>query len=162
MKLKIERIVKGWGLGKNIIPANIGFIDNGSGRKFAKEKTDPFWLEAFSSFNLIPKYLEPVYQIFTGIHYLPGTHTHIHKDTAPKGFVHVRCNVMLKKPPSGGNPILDNEVLEVEEGDLWLCLASLERHGSTPISKPFRIIKSFGSLIPIYDLKHIIDVEKIQ
>jgi hypothetical protein len=147
MQLKIERIIKGWGVGKNIAPASEGFIENGYGRKYAKERTAPFLLEAFSAFNLTPKYVEPMFEIFTGIHYLSGAHTHIHQDSAPQGFVHVRCNVMLKKPSSGGDPILDDEILDVEEGDLWLCLASLERHGSTPISEPFRIVKSFGSLI---------------
>ena len=47
----------------------------------------------------------------------------------------------------GGNPIIDDEVLEVDVGDLWLCLASLEKHGTTPIQGGERIIFSFGALV---------------
>ena len=125
MDLKIDRVIKGWGKGKNIIPASKDFIENGHGRKYAKEKSDPFMMEAFLAFNLKPLYLEPMFEIFTGIHYLAGAHTHTHQDTAREGFVHTRCNIMLKKPSKGGYPILDGKVLEVEEGDLWLCLSSL-------------------------------------
>ena len=159
MQLKIDRIIKGWGVGKNIAPASEGFIENGHGRKYAKESFEPWHLESFLEFRLKPTYLEPMFEIFTGIHYLSGAHTHIHQDSAPDGFVHVRCNVMLKKPFSGGDPIIDGKVLSVEEGDLWLCLASLEQHGSTPISEPFRVIKSFGALVSKENIKNILAEE---
>jgi len=156
IELKIPRVIKSWGLGKKISPAKSGFIDNGYGRKYAKEQNDPFMLEAFETFNLRPKYLEPTFKVFTGIHYLTGAHTHMHKDTALDGYVHVRCNVMLEKHGVGGLPLIENETLDVEVGDLWIVLASLENHGSTPIRIPKRIIKSFGGLVPIEQVNNII------
>lgn len=159
MNLRIPRIIKGWGIGKNIVPAEKDFIENemGPGRKYAKEKIAPFYNEAFSAFNLKPCYLEPMFETFTGVHYRKGAFTHIHQDSAPKDFAHVRCNVMLKKPKEGGDPIIDGEILKVEEGDLWIVFSSLELHGSTPISEPYRIIKSFGALIPINNIAMVMD-----
>jgi hypothetical protein len=120
------------------------------------EATDPNWANAFSIFNLAPVSVEPAFKIFTGVHFLPGAFTHIHKDEAPDGLVHVRCNVMLEQPPSGGMPIVDGEVLDVGVGDLWIVLASKEKHGSTPISAPTRVIKSFGGLVPESQVRQII------
>jgi hypothetical protein len=54
---------------------------------------------------------------------------------------------MIKKPLSGGMPVIDGQELNIEKGDLWLCLASLEEHSSTPINGGERIIFSFGALI---------------
>jgi hypothetical protein len=156
IELKTPRVVKGWGLGKKILPANSGFIDNGYGRKFATQERDPNMFDAFSAFGLNLKYREPQFQIFTGIHYLAGACTHIHQDEATDGYVHVRCNVMLEKPDCGGLPIINETVLDVEVGDLWIVFASLEKHGSTQISQPTRVIKSFGGLFPKYEIQQII------
>jgi len=98
MELAVSRIVKGWASGRTITPATEGFIPNGHGREYSKEVSDPNWLDAFAAFGLIPSKLEPDYGIFTGVHFLDGAHTPMHQDGAPSGFVHVRCNVMLKNP----------------------------------------------------------------
>jgi hypothetical protein len=63
---------------------------------------------------------------------------------------------MLKKPSKGGNPIIDGEEIEVNENDLWLCLASLEKHYTTPIEGGERLVFSFGALVPIDQIKRII------
>lgn len=157
MDIKISRVVKNWAKQKNIVPATSGFISpNGIGRKFAKQSSDPYWKDAFDAFGLVADCVEPNFQIFTGVHYLAGAYTHIHKDQAPEGYVHTRCNVVLKKPEHGGDPIIDGEVIPVEVGDLWLVLASLEHHGSTPINKPSRVIKSFGGLVKFNQIQNII------
>jgi hypothetical protein len=147
MNLLIPRVVKGWPLGHLVRPFTSGFIDNRYGRRYASQPDAPFWSEAFSCFNLRPDCVEPKEKNFTGNHYLDGAFTHDHIDEAKDDYVHVRCNLMIKKPPIGGNPILDGEEVHVDEGDLWLCLASLERHSSTPISGGERIIFSFGALV---------------
>jgi hypothetical protein len=63
---------------------------------------------------------------------------------------------MIKKPLIGGDPILDDEIVYVEEGDLWLCLASMEYHSSTPIKGGERIIFSFGGLVPIEQINNLL------
>lgn len=158
MEIKIPRVIKNWAVNKDIKAASDNFIDNsmGQGRKYALSDSDPYWSDAFSSFGVTPDCIEPVYKIFTGVHYKQGAFTHLHKDTAPDNYVHVRCNVLLEKPKSGGMPIIDGKVFEVSVGDMWLVFASLEFHGSTPISSPFRVIKSFGGLVRQEQVKKLI------
>jgi hypothetical protein len=128
---------------------------NNFGRRFFSYENAPFRDEAFAAFGITKTMREPQFRNFIGNHYLDGAATHIHQDGAPEGYVHTRCNWMVKKPLSGGDPILDDVVEPVEAGDLWLCLASLERHGSTPIAGGERLICSFGALVPVAALSHI-------
>lgn len=149
MKIKVPRIVKNWKYANAIIPAVDGFVINnaGGGRRFAVCSNPIYRKEAFKEFSLIPDLEEPIFKNFTGNHYLEGAFVQEHSDPAPEGYAHVRCNLMIKKPAVGGIPVIDGGELVVNEGDLWLCLASLEKHASTPISGGERIIFSFGALI---------------
>lgn len=147
MMLK-NRVVKGWALGRTIPVAHSGYTPNGTGRRFASVPQAEGWAEAFAAFNLTPTVVEPIYKNFTGHHYAEGARTGAHTDEAPEGFAHVRCNVLVKLPPRGGLPFIDGETLSVEPNDLWLCLASEESHGSTPIAGGDRVIFSYGALIP--------------
>lgn len=117
----------------------------------------PFLAEAFAVFGFNDLASEPQYGTFIGNHYKDGAAVHAHTDTAPDGFAQVRCNWMLKKPPVGGDPILDGEVVPVQEGDLWLCLASLERHSTTAIYGGERWVCSFGALVKNGDLQHLLN-----
>ena len=63
---------------------------------------------------------------------------------------------MIKKPTIGGNPIIDGEEFNIEVNDLWLNLASLEEHSSTPIYGGERLIFSFGALIKLDKIKNIL------
>jgi len=146
-KLNTHRIVKNWEFGKLITPQLSGFRDNGFGRRFSVQSEAPYWKEAFECFRLIPSVVEPSYKNFIGNNYLDGAFVPKHQDNAPDGYVHTRCNLMIKKPMCGGNPVIDGEILDVDVGDLWLCLASLENHGTTPIQGGERIIFSFGALV---------------
>ena len=157
MKLSIPRVVKDWKYSSFIKPATDGFIPNQYGRRCSIQENAGFWKEAFLSFGLIPSCIEPQFKNFTGNHYLDGAFTHLHTDNAPAGFDHVRCNLMICKPEHGGNPVLDGEEVVVDEGDLWLCIASRERHCSTPIKGGERIIFSFGALIPSIQIDRIIN-----
>ena len=159
MKLNIPRVVKGWAIGRPVEAAVAGFKPNsaGPGRKYAIEDEAPCWADAFLAFGLAPARVEPNFKIFTGVHFLAGAYTHTHMDTAPDGLVHVRCNVMLERPADGGMPVIDGEVIDVDVGDLWIVLASMEEHGSTPISSPKRVIKSFGGLVPIKQVQKILN-----
>lgn len=153
-----KRIVKSWSCANEVTPATKGFITNpfGRDRRYSMQDSHPLWSKAFSEFNLIPVSVEPMFKCFTGNHFIDGAFAHRHIDKAPEGLVHTRCNLMIKKPPIGGDPILDDEIIHVEEGDLWLCLASMEYHSSTPIKGGERIIFSFGGLVPIEQINNLL------
>jgi len=157
MKLNIPRVVRQWRYARLIEP-NLNFELNavGSGRRYATQVSATYWKESFAEFGLQPVAVEPIFKNMTGNNYEDGAFVHQHIDSAPNGFVHVRCNVMLRKPHQGGNPILDNEEIHVDTGDLWLCLASMELHGSTPILGGDRLIFSFGGLVPMAQVQKII------
>jgi hypothetical protein len=158
MNLKVPRIIKNWEYAKFIIPASKGFVTNnaGSGRRFSICNNPLYRTEAFKEFKLTPDLEEPIYKNFTGNHYLEGAFVHEHSDPAPEGYEHVRCNLMIKKPLVGGMPIIDGAELAIEEGDLWLCLASLEKHASTPISGGERVTFSFGALVNKHSVEKIL------
>jgi hypothetical protein len=156
MKLKINRVIKNWKFSNGIFIENNSFHDNGFGRKFKIQDSANHWEDAFSEFNLKPSFVEPIFKNFIGNHFKDDAFVHSHIDSAPDGFVHARCNLMLKKPTKGGNPILDGEEINVEQNDLWLCLASLEKHSSTPIEGGERLVFSFGGLVPLEQVNKII------
>jgi hypothetical protein len=149
MKLSRQRVVRSWnspdlsGLGE------LCFVSNPAspGRRFAPHQSSPLAVEAFAAFGLVIDKPEPMFGNLVGNHFQNGAAVHPHKDSAPQGFAHVRCNWMLKKPERGGNPVLDGEEFDVSEGDLWLCIASQERHWSTPVFGGERLIYSFGALV---------------
>jgi len=158
MILAIPRVISNWDFAPLVQPCvdDSKFVQNGYGRRYAKQTTAPYWEEAFAAFGLKPEYIEPRFQNMTGNHFLDGACTHKHCDPAPDGYAHVRCNVMLKKPMFGGNPILDGESVQVNEHDLWLCLASLEEHASEPIRGSERVIFSFGGIVPLQQINNIL------
>jgi hypothetical protein len=158
MKLKISRVIKKWKYGPFVIP-NTKFQLNtaGNGRRFAMQNVAPYWKEAFAEFGLKPDCVEPIFKNLTGNHFQDGAFVHPHIDFAPDNFVHTRCNLMLKKPKQGGNPVIDEEEVDVEEGDLWLCLASIENHSSKPIKGGERLIFSFGGLVPVEQIEAIVE-----
>jgi len=158
MKLKIPRVVKNWIYTPMITPSfDYELNSAGEGRRFSTQDIVPYWKEAFAEFGLKPTEVEPIFKNLTGNHFKDGAFVHSHTDPAPSGFVHTRCNLMLNKPKKGGNPVLDGEEFEVEEGDLWLCLASMEVHSSTPIKGGERLIFSFGGLVPIEQIEAIVE-----
>jgi len=158
MNLKIPRVVKDWVYTPMVMPSfDFKLNPSGNGRRFAIQNTAPYWEEAFAEFGLKPTEIEPVFKNLTGNHFQDGAFVHSHRDPAPEGFVHARCNLMLKKPKHGGNPVLDGEEINVEEGDLWLCLASMELHSSTPIKGGERLIFSFGGLVPNKQIEAIVE-----
>lgn len=89
-------------------------------------------------------------------HFLPdfcgfiedGGKVHRHNDVCPiKGKEFIRVNLMLSKPNSGGEPIINGKIILVNEGDVWLCQASKFQHECVMVKgeKP-RIILSYGFL----------------
>lgn len=125
------------------------FAPNGFGRMFARhvDVADDLVKDVFAGFCLKWKRSEPLFGHFVGRNYLEGAFVHQHKDSAPAGFHHVRCNVMVRSPSAGGNPILSGDELAVEQGQAWICFASIESHGSTPIESGVRVVVSLGGLV---------------
>ena len=157
MKLKIPRVINQWEYGSMVEPCFDFKLNNaGDGRRFAIQNTALYWKEAFFEFGLEPVSVEPIFKNLTGNHFQDGAFVHPHTDAAPEGLVHTRCNLMLRKPAKGGNPVIDGEELDINEGDLWLCLASMELHSSTPIKGGERLIFSVGGLVPIEQINKII------
>ena len=158
MRLSIPRVVKNWKYATMVNPSfNFQLNMAGNGRRFATQDNALYWEEAFAEFGLKPTKVEPLFKNLTGNHFQDGAFVHPHTDPAPEGMVHTRCNLMLKKPKEGGNPVLDGEELDIEEGDLWLCLASIELHSSTPIKGGERLVFSFGGLVPVEQIEVIVE-----
>lgn len=162
MNLNCPRVISRWKPTAQFQMPVGEFLENGRGRRFKRHTNAEFRREAFAAFKIYDLADEPMFGNFVGNHYTDGAFTHPHMDPAPKGYVHARCNWMVKKPKSGGDPVLDGVIVQVEEGDLWLCLASLERHGSTAISGSQRLIQSFGALVSIKSLSHIVEISSIR
>jgi hypothetical protein len=157
MRLSIPRVVKSWRYGGLVSPSTDFALNNVSqGRRFATQDEAPYWHEAFAEFGLQPLCVEPLFKNITGNHFQDGAFVHPHIDPAPDGMVHTRCNLMIRKPIKGGNPVLNGEEIEVEEGDLWLCIASMELHSSTPIYGGERLIFSFGGLVPVEQIMKVV------
>ena len=159
MRLAVNRVIEDWRNPADFTLPTQAFKTNpsGAGRRCVSHTETALAEVAFNAFGLHMDAPEPMFGHLIGNNYADGAFVHEHTDPAPNGFAHVRCNWMIKKPPVGGDPILDGEVVPVSEGDLWLCLASMERHSTTPIHGGERLIYSFGALIPIAALSHIID-----
>lgn len=65
-----------------------------------------------------------------------------------------RINFMLKKPVKGGNPIINSEVINIEENDYWICHASKDFHTSEAVAGDVpRIVLSMGYAFTYHDLR---------
>jgi hypothetical protein len=60
-----------------------------------------------------------------------------------------RYNVLVNMPESGGQPIYDNQILDIKERTMWRCDAGLIVHSSVPnVGERPRINISYGFLMP--------------
>ncbi len=91
---------------------------------------------------------EPRYKCFLGCN-TEGGFVQRHTDSAPEDKLHVRMNIMLSKPLSGGEPVIGTKVVPIEERDLWCFYPSLMAHESTPVlGRRKRFVVSIGILVP--------------
>lgn len=85
-----------------------------------------------------------------------GHEVHEHTDENFRSEdVHTRINLMISKPEEGGLAIINEELIEVEENESWLCVAGHYKHSSTEVKgeKP-RIVLSFGYQVNKEELKN--------
>jgi len=64
--------------------------------------------------------------------------------------IHTRFNLLISKPIKGGNPVICGREYDVEENEVWRCLAGVDKHSTTEVEGPKpRIILSFGFFVPV-------------
>ena len=101
-----------------------------------------------SAFEISNAINDPILPDFIGF-ITDGGSVHPHRDNRFMERHGIRLNVMLRKPSSGGEPILDGQSFTVEEGDCWLNPSTIRIHSCTPVhgDRPRNII-SFGLQVP--------------
>jgi hypothetical protein len=81
-----------------------------------------------------------------------GAFTHLHIDNNDGDNVHFRLNVLASKPIGGGMPIIKDEVIEVDEGEPWICYSGIEYHSTTKVEgDKRRILLTYGFTLPKTD-----------
>lgn len=74
--------------------------------------------------------------------------THIDQVFDLPNYHHIRINFLLQKPTTGGNPIIENNMYNIEEDESWFNLASMWHHSCTEIhGDRERITLSCGHLV---------------
>lgn len=88
---------------------------------------------------------DPRKYVFFSYHVAGGA-VHKHAHFPPEGITEVRCNLIVSRS-EGGEPVILDQVVEVEEGSLWV-FDSHDQHWSTPVvgNKP-RMMLSFGYMV---------------
>ena len=73
-----------------------------------------------------------------------------HTDPTPDGYKHIRYNLFLSKPYSGGDPVYNGVIMQYEEENYLTYRVDNTLHWSLPVvgQKP-RIAISYGILLPI-------------
>ena len=90
---------------------------------------------------------EPMFSDYIG-HVSSGGAIHLHKDKNGLGYKHVRYNVILSWPESGGESIYDDSINTFKERTVWRCEAGNVAHASKAVQgKRPRITLSLGFLI---------------
>jgi hypothetical protein len=88
--------------------------------------------------------LDPFFEDFLSFN-LTGAAIHPHSDPNIENRIHTRYNLLVSLPDSGGQPIYNGNILELQEKTLWRCEAGKYVHASTPVKgKKPRINISYG------------------
>jgi hypothetical protein len=110
-----------------------------------------FWdvrRRAISAFSVTDFEDEPLYKCFLGCN-TEGGFVHRHVDKSPPGKYHIRMNIMLSKPMAGGEPVVGDKRIRIDERDLWCFYPSVMFHESVPVrGSRKRFVISIGILVP--------------
>lgn len=139
--------------------------DNGPGRSFRKVEELPTIDPVHTAVRLKLQALlkvgpdaepEPMFGWYLSI-ISDGGAVHPHMDPAPPNMRHLRCNIFLQVPESGGLPFIERRPVAVRERTLLCFFPSERRHSSQPAGGDRqRIILSFGYLVSDdYRLPHV-------
>jgi len=115
------------------------------------------WQSMLAHFGL-PKRQELDYEFGALISFSEEGHkVQPHKDPNPDGKIHTRFNVLISKPEAGGQAIIDNEIVDTEQNEVWVCAAGRYLHSSVPIKgKKPRILLSYGTYLTPETLDNIL------
>ena len=81
-----------------------------------------------------------------------------HTDPNNGKLIHTRFNTLISLPEKGGRGVINDEIIEVEQNEVWVCAAGKYQHYSTKVEGSIpRIILSFGHYIHPDDLKRILN-----
>ena len=84
---------------------------------------------------------------------------HEHRDPSDDHNHHVRFNCMLKKPPIGGDPVMNDITYEIPELGVWVCEASNVSHKTTATGgEHYRCMLSIGFMLTDSQLLQVRDV----
>lgn len=80
-----------------------------------------------------------------------------HKDKDPhENYTHTRFNFIISKPENGGDPIMDGEIYDMSENQVWVCPAAKVEHDITKVEgKKPRILLSYGYFLDDNKYKEI-------
>lgn len=83
------------------------------------------------------------------VYVLPNGYIAEHKDNSPKGFKHIRANILIQMPESGGNLIHDNKEVMWQERDMYVLHANLPHKVNFVEGNKSLLVISYGFLIPL-------------
>jgi hypothetical protein len=95
------------------------------------------WLELDDAWQADPRLRGP------GQLQLPGEFIVPHRWDPEPGFRHVRVNVLVVKPPKGGNPVVSGREYHVPERAAW-SFDPGEMHGTVPTFGGVRMMCMYG------------------
>lgn len=75
-----------------------------------------------------------------------------HTDSRKDEWYQMRINYLIQKPETGGEPIINRSVIDVNENQSWNVWASEHKHSALPVTEDkMRITVSFGFYVnPTY------------
>jgi hypothetical protein len=77
-----------------------------------------------------------------------GDYIKEHMDGAPPGMFHLRCNLFVQAPVSGGVPVIEGQPYPIESRTLLGFFPSVLKHSCTPVEGPHRrIVCSYGYVV---------------
>ena len=93
-----------------------------------------------------PHYPHFIGCIFKDTQKSSGVQTHI--DVRKNGWYQMRINYLIQKPDTGGEPIINRTVINVNENQSWNVWASEHKHSALPVTEDkMRITVSFGFFV---------------
>lgn len=94
--------------------------------------------------------IEPIFRSYLSI-IAPGGQIHPHTDRAAPGCRHLRCNLFLELPASGGLPVVDEAAYAVAARSLLYFTPDRHVHWCEKVGPGARVILSYGYLVPPAD-----------
>lgn len=76
-------------------------------------------------------YQEPIYKDLANEVFING-YVQEHTDPTVKGYKHLRCNIMLQKPDTGGQIVFNGNPIDMDIGDMYIVDTSLP-HGVSKV-----------------------------